>query len=99
MDYHRTDIAPDTFDVVIAIESIAHSSTKERVLAEAFRLLKPCGRLAIADGFFGKHKDALTEHEQQIACSCFEGVHVPPLRERYEFEEWLAEVGFVSAPE
>jgi cyclopropane fatty-acyl-phospholipid synthase-like methyltransferase len=94
MDYHRTDIAPDTFDVVIAIESIAHSSTKERVLAEAFRILKPCGRLAIADGFFAKHKTALTEHEQQIARACFEGVHVPPLPERYEFEEWLAEAGF-----
>jgi SAM-dependent methyltransferase len=80
----------------MAIESIAHSSTKERVLAEAFRILKPRGRLVIADGFFAKHKAALTEKERQIARACFEGVHVPPLPERCEFEEWIASAGFVG---
>jgi len=96
MNYHRTDFAAGAFDVVMAIESIAHSSAKERVLAEAYRILKPDGRIVVADGFFGKPKNGRTEAEQEIARACFEGVHVPPLPERYEFEEWLAEAGFVG---
>ena len=94
MDYHNVALPARTFDVAIAIESIAHSSRKSQVLAEAYRLLKPGGRIVIADGFFGKPIVELTERELALANACFAGVHVPPLPERYEFEEWLTKAGF-----
>ena len=94
MDYHNTSFSEGAFDVAIAIESIAHSSDKPKVLIEIFRILKPHGRLAIADGYFAKDKNNLTKREQEIAKNCFEGVHVPVLSEQQEFERWIKESGF-----
>ncbi len=94
MDYHHTTFPDNTFDVTIAIESICHSTQKPLVLKEILRILKPGGRMAIADGYFGKDKNTLTPREQAIAKTCFEGVHVPVLPERTEFERYLNEIGF-----
>jgi SAM-dependent methyltransferase len=86
---------PDAcFDVAVAIESISHSSDKPRVLREILRILKPGGRVVIADGYFGKSKSALSDFEKSVADSCFKGVHVPPLPEKKEFEGFLKNVGF-----
>ena len=95
-DYHQSGLPAGSFDVVIAIESLAHSSQKECVLREAFRVLKPGGRIAVADGFFGKPWTQLSDREQEIARNCFAGVHVPPLPERFEFEAWLSSAGFIG---
>jgi tocopherol O-methyltransferase len=50
-DMTRTDFPDGSFDVVWAIESVCHVPDKRRFLAEARRLLKPGGRLVIADAF------------------------------------------------
>ncbi|MGD0976958.1 MAG: methyltransferase domain-containing protein [Minisyncoccia bacterium] len=94
MDFNKTDFPDATFNVAIAIESICHASDESKVLKENYRILKPNGRLAIADGYLAKDKNTLTPKEQEIAKICFEGVHVPPLPERKEFEQWLVETGF-----
>jgi cyclopropane fatty-acyl-phospholipid synthase-like methyltransferase len=94
MDFHNLEFPDNTFNKVIAIESVSHSSDKQKVIKEIYRVLKPEGIFVIADGFFAKSRDNLSEEEKKIAKICFEGVHVPPLAEQKEFENWLKEVGF-----
>ncbi len=94
MDFHRTRFADSTFDAAISIESISHSSQKLRVLAETWRILKPGGRIAVADAYFRRDPKSLSPLEKDIATACFEGVHVPPLPRKEQFENWLVDAGF-----
>jgi len=48
-DYCRTAFADETFDVVWAQESVCHADDKAAFLTEASRLLRPGGRLVMAD--------------------------------------------------
>jgi tocopherol O-methyltransferase len=93
-DFHKLSIPDSSFTVVFAIEAISHSETKPVVLKEAFRLSKPGGRLIVADGFFAKDPSTMTPQESLIAKKCFEGVHVPPVAKKEDFEKWVNQAGF-----
>ena len=53
-DYTKTKFNDEFFDVVYGIESICYSSPKSEFLKEAFRVLKPKGKLIILDGYLNK---------------------------------------------
>jgi cyclopropane fatty-acyl-phospholipid synthase-like methyltransferase len=54
MDYCNTDFNDESFDIVWGLESICYAPRKEDFIKEACRLLRPGGRLIIADGMVVK---------------------------------------------
>ncbi|BAO74821.1 methyltransferase domain-containing protein [Winogradskyella sp. PG-2] len=53
-NYNNTSFKSNSFDSAVAVESFCHSGHGENSLKEAHRILKPAGRLVIADAFLKK---------------------------------------------
>lgn len=75
-DFTDTHFTDGSFDVIWAIESVCHAEDKFKFLTEAYRLLKPGGRLIVADFFSksdltGKDKDLMDKMAYGWAISAF----------------------------
>jgi len=82
-DMTRTSFPDESFDVVWAIESICHVPDKREFLAEARRLLKPGGRLVVADGF--RRRQSFDLADEQLLHGWLSGWAVPDLVTPEEF--------------
>jgi tocopherol O-methyltransferase len=91
VDYTDTPYADETFDVVWAIESVCHADDKGAFLKEAARLLRPGGRLVIADGFAADR--TLTKAEADVMRSWLDGWRVPHLLSLESFSEAAQQAG------
>jgi tocopherol O-methyltransferase len=63
-DFQSTDLGLRA-DVVVAVESFAHSESADAFLANAARHLRPGGRLVIADDFLARDQAALDERQRR----------------------------------
>ena len=79
-----------TVDVIISNCVINLSGDKRTVLAEAFRVLKPGGRLAVSDVVVRGHPPAEIRRNMELWVGCVAGA-----LEEQEFLGLLVEVGFV----
>jgi tocopherol O-methyltransferase len=92
-DMTRTDFPDASFDVVWATESVCHVPDKLEFLAEARRLLKPGGRLVVADAF--RRKRPFGPADERLLHEWLSAWAVPDLMTPNEFTYAAENNGFV----
>jgi SAM-dependent methyltransferase len=96
-DYENTLLPCACYDGVYALESSchAHGADKGIWLAEAHRLLRPGGRLVVADGFLARDRfvNALQERIYRKLCDCWV---IEGLAELDLFTATLKKLGFAD---
>lgn len=90
MDYTKTQFADESFDVIWGIESICHAPDKKTFIQEAKRLLKPSGRLIVADGF----ASSFSTNQNSLMKTWLAGWGVDNLETKDQFHQYLYESGF-----
>ena len=84
-------IADNTADVVISNCVINLVPDKEQVFREAFRVLRPGGRLAVSDIINTAPLPTELQSDPALLCGCIAGAESAE-----RVEGWLARVGFVD---
>jgi tocopherol O-methyltransferase len=93
-DMTRTAFPDGSFDVVWAIESVCHVPDKREFLAEAWRLLKPGGRLVVADAF--RCRRPFGPADERLLHDWLSAWAVPDLMTPNEFTDAAEKNGFAS---
>ena len=93
-DFTATDFADASFSVVWAIESVCHAHNKNDFIKEAWRLLKPGGRLMVADGFYARPSEEYAQAETKLMQGWLHPWAVHELTEQQTFRLHLQNAGF-----
>ncbi|HZI13356.1 MAG TPA: methyltransferase domain-containing protein [Myxococcus sp.] len=91
-DAQRIPFEDESFDHVLCLESAFHYASKEAFLGEAFRVLKPGGRLILADILF--RNDTVPLALAQWFCNRSSGQH---FRSAQQWDGLIASSGFRRA--
>ncbi|MDO8560594.1 MAG: class I SAM-dependent methyltransferase [bacterium] len=92
-DYTHTTLPSQSFDVVIGIESIVHAENKKDFVKEAFRLLKPRGRLLIEEYLLPENQN-FSSQEKELLNMWLRGWAMPNLLTLSAYQNIFETVGF-----
>lgn len=92
MDFHRMTFPADMFDAAYGIESICYAYPKQKFLREAFRVLKPVGRLVIMDGY--AKRSPQREEERRVLHDVVRGFALAPLVSSAQMSRMTRACGF-----
>jgi len=92
MDYSATDFPSGAFDIVWGCESICYADNKEQFIKEAWRLLKPGGRMVVADGFVTQFEN----NDHPVIRQWLDGWQVNYLETPERFSQFMRQTGFAD---
>ena len=93
-DFCHTPFEDQSFDVVWACESLCHAKDKLNFYKEAYRILKPGGRLIVAE--YIRTNRPLAEDAEQLLRKWLQGWAIPDLDTADEHHMKSSEAGFVN---
>lgn len=93
MDFCQTTFPDNHFDVITGIESICHADSKRAFLQEAYRILKPGGRMILVETLQAKPNLTPREHDQ-LYTRGFHGCKITSIDTADQYLTNLKELGF-----
>lgn len=91
-DFTCTTFPDQSFDVIWTLESVVHAADKTSFLEEAYRLLKPGGRLIMGEYF--KKEAPFSRREDRLLKRWLHAWAIPDIERRKSFERMIREAGF-----